>query len=89
MRPANKRFKGHAETPFIIGFFSLVFGLIIAALKVAKHNEYPFHLKVRTFLIAPVMVFLFIMALIVVYVVFNLVGFWLSHEIRRRRSHKD
>lgn len=88
--PSTKRFKGHAETPFIVGFLSLVSGLVWATILVAKHEEYALYLKVLIFLSSPFVGLFFFIVCVAVIFALGSAGAWADRQIaKRRRSRKN
>lgn len=88
------RIRGHAETPFIVGFGSLLFGLPWATILCANHQEFAPWMRIAVFVVSPLVGFLFLMAVFAsVYasiLCYNFIGEWLGNRIERwRRSKKD
>lgn len=79
------RLRGHAETPFVVGFGSLVFGLLWAGIYCSKHGEFTLWHKVGVFVLSPVVGFAGLVAFLTPIFILGLCGDWLKNKISRHR----
>jgi len=80
------RTRGHAETPFIIGFGSLLFGLVWATILCARHEELALWRKIAVFAISPVVGLFVVLVMVAFILCAGLVGDWLESEVANHRK---
>jgi uncharacterized membrane protein (DUF485 family) len=83
-----KRFKGHAETPYIVGLGSIVFGLVWATILVAKHDEFALYFKILVFILSPLVGLLFVITFIAFILAAGFIGEWMDKQIAKLRHSR-